>query len=52
MQKKEFEVQKKILQKISSLNNKYIKINHVGNLKFSKINILKFAEKNVMFKNS
>ena len=48
--KKEFEVQKKILQKISSLNNKYIKINHVGNLKFSKINILKFAEKNVMLK--
>jgi len=46
--KKEFEIQKKILQKIIYVKNKFIEINHIGNFEFSKVNILKFCEKNVL----
>ena len=42
----EFKEQKKIFKKISLFKNKYININHIGNLEFSKLNILKFVEKN------
>lgn len=49
--KKEFEEQKKIFKKFSLSNNKYVKINHIGNLEFSKLNINKFVEKNSLVSN-
>lgn len=42
----EFKEQKKIFKKISLFKNDNIKINHIGNLEFSRLNILRFVEKN------
>jgi sialic acid synthase SpsE len=44
--KKDLKNQKNILEKIVLYKNKHISVNHIGNLKFSKLNISKFCKNN------
>ncbi len=46
--KAEFNEQRKIFKRIALYKNRFININHIGNFEFSKLNISKFVEKNVL----